>query len=87
MGTFFTALLAALLWAFAVMLPVGAFSLLLHYLLSLPMQRRDRARFFLDLLETAIERGQPVEQPIIADDGVVEVHSDQHPALTLRPSR
>lgn len=66
MGTFFTALLAALLWAFAVMLPVGAFSLLLHYLLSLPMQRRDRARFFLDLLETAIERGQPVEQAILS---------------------
>ena len=30
------------------------------------MQRRDRARFFLDLLETAIERGQSIEQAILS---------------------
>lgn len=39
---------------------------LLHYLLSLPMQRLDRARLFLDLLETALDRGQPLEQAIIS---------------------
>jgi general secretion pathway protein F len=38
----------------------------MHYLLSLPMHRRDRARFFLDLLETVLQRGQPVEQAIIS---------------------
>jgi len=39
---------------------------LMHYLLSLPMNRRDRALFFLDLLETVLQRGQPVEQAIVA---------------------
>ena len=48
------------------MLPSGVFSVLLHFFLSLPMQRRDRARFFLDLLETAIERGQSIEQAILS---------------------
>lgn len=55
-----------MLWVLCISLPVGAFSALLHFLLSLPMQRRDRARFFLDLLETALERGQPVEQAILS---------------------
>ena len=55
-----------LVYAVLVLLPGGAFSLLLHFLLSLPMQRRDRARFFLDLLETALDRGQPVEQAILS---------------------
>jgi type II secretory pathway component PulF len=42
------------------------FSVLLHFLLSLPMRRRDRARFFLDLLETALERGQAIEPAILS---------------------
>jgi type II secretory pathway component PulF len=62
----FTGFLAALLWALVFMLPVGVFSTLLHFLLSLPMQRRDRARFFLDLLETALERGQSIEHAILS---------------------
>ncbi len=66
MENFVTALCAALLWSFFIMLPSGAFSVLLHFILSLPMQRRDRARFFLDLLETAIARGQSVEQAILS---------------------
>jgi type II secretory pathway component PulF len=49
-----------------ILLPGGAFSVLIHYLLSLPMHRRDRALFFLDLLETVLQRGQPVEQAILA---------------------
>ena len=56
-----------LLWyAVLILLPGGAFSLLMHYLLSLPMRRRDRALFFLDLLETVLQRGQPVEQAILS---------------------
>jgi type IV pilus assembly protein PilC len=49
-----------------ILVPGGAFSLLMHYLLSLPMRRRDRALFFLDLLETVLHRGQPVEPAILA---------------------
>ena len=66
MENFLSAFFAALLWSFLIMLPSGAFSVLLHFLLSLPMQRRDRARFFLDLLETAIERGQSIEHAILS---------------------
>src|SRR5882724_2940451 len=49
-----------------ILLPGGAFSVLMHFLLSLPMRRRDRALFFLDLIETVLQRGQPVEQAILA---------------------
>ena len=49
-----------------VLLPMALISALLHFLLSLPMQRRDRARFFLDLLETALARGESVERSILS---------------------
>lgn len=61
-----TTLAGLLVYAVLVLLPGVAFSVLLHYLLSLPMQRRDRARFFLDLLETALDRGQPIEPAILS---------------------
>ncbi len=66
MEHFFTAFFAALFWSLLIMLPSGAFSVALHFIISLPMQRRDRARFFLDLLETAIERGQSIEHAILS---------------------
>ena len=63
----FAQFLIALFWyAVFILLPGGAFSVLIHYLLSLPMRRRDRALFFLDLVETVLQRGQPVEQAILA---------------------
>src|SRR5476651_1666780 len=49
-----------------ILLPGGIISVLIHFLLSLPMRRRDRALFFLDLVETVLQRGQPVEQAILA---------------------
>jgi type II secretory pathway component PulF len=65
--TDFSQFLIGLFWYSAlILLPGGAFSVLLHYLLSLPMRRRDCALFFLDLLETVLQRGQPVEQAIIS---------------------
>ena len=66
MEHFLTAFCAALLWSLLILLPSGVFPVLLHFVLSLPMQRRDRARFFLDLLETAIDRGLPIEQAILS---------------------
>ncbi|HEX9046976.1 MAG TPA: type II secretion system F family protein [Verrucomicrobiae bacterium] len=53
-------------YAVILLVPGALFSVLLHFLLSLPMQRRDRGLFFLDLLETMVKRGQPVEQGIMA---------------------
>jgi type II secretory pathway component PulF len=58
---------AGVFWyAVFILLPGGVFSVVLHFLLSLPMRRRDRALFFLDLLETVVNRGQPVEQAILS---------------------
>src|ERR1035441_672629 len=63
----FIVFLVGLLWyGIFILLPGGAFSVLIHFLISLPMRRRDRALFFLDLLETVLQRGQPVEQAIVS---------------------
>jgi type II secretory pathway component PulF len=39
---------------------------LIHFFFSLPMRRAERARLFLDLLESALQRGQVVEQMILS---------------------
>jgi type II secretory pathway component PulF len=75
----FSHFLIALFWCTVLfLLPGGAFAVLMHFLLSLPMHRRDRALFFLDLLETVLQRGQPVEQAILAaaenHDRAIGVH-------------
>ena len=78
MNGFFQFLIVLFWYAVFILLPGGAFSLLVHFLLSLPMHRRDRALFFLDLLETVLQRGQPVEQAILAaaenQDRAIGVH-------------
>jgi type II secretory pathway component PulF len=66
MSDLIQSLFILLAFAVLILLPGLVSSVLLHFFLSLPMQRRDRARFFLDLLETALERGQPIEQAILS---------------------
>jgi len=66
MNDTFTFLTALLWFAVFILLPSGVFSVALHFLLSLPMRRRDRALFFLDLVETVLQRGQPLEAAILA---------------------
>lgn len=39
---------------------------LIHFFLTLPMRRAERARLFLDLLESALNRGQSVEEMILS---------------------
>jgi type II secretory pathway component PulF len=46
--------------------PVGCLAVLVHKIFSLPLRRRERARFFLDLVETALDRGQSVERAILS---------------------
>jgi type II secretory pathway component PulF len=53
-------------YAFLTLLPGWGFALLLHFLLSLPMRRRDRALFFLDIVETALDRGLALENAILS---------------------
>ena len=38
---------------------------LLHFVLTLPMRRAERARLFLDIIEVALDSGQPVEEGLI----------------------
>jgi len=65
--TDFAQFFIALIWyAVFILLPGGVFSVVIHFLLSLPMRRRDRALFFLDLVETVLQRGQPLEPAILA---------------------
>ncbi len=44
----------------------GGLFVLLTYLFSLPMQRRERTRLFLDLVEGGLRRGQSIEHTIAA---------------------
>jgi len=39
---------------------------LVHFLLTLPMRRAERARRFLELIDSAIQQGRPVEETIIS---------------------
>lgn len=55
-----------LLYLICFVLPLAALAALIHTLLSLPLRRRERARFFLDLLETALAQGRSVEQTLAA---------------------
>ena len=45
---------------------LGGILSLFHFLLSLPMRRAERARTILDLIETALQHGEPVEQALIS---------------------
>jgi type II secretory pathway component PulF len=39
---------------------------LVHFVLTLPMRRAERARLFLDLIDDAIKQGRPVEETLIS---------------------
>lgn len=47
-------------------LGIGGGLALLHFLVSLPMRRAERARAILELMETALRLGEPVEQALIS---------------------
>jgi len=53
-------------YALFVLVPVVAIGWAIYYLLSLPLRRQERARFFLDLLDKTLQQGQPVEQTLVA---------------------
>jgi type II secretory pathway component PulF len=53
-------------WVLPVLLPVGVLAAAAYYLISRPLHREERARFLLDLIESALEQGQPVEHYIVS---------------------
>lgn len=50
----------------ALFLPVGILLYTAYYFISLPLRRQERARLFLDLLETALQKGGSVEAQLIS---------------------
>lgn len=59
-------ILLGLLWVLFWVLPACAALYLGYYLFSLPLRRQERARFFIDLLETGLKDGKSVEQTIVS---------------------
>ena len=51
---------------FFFLVPAGVLAAVVHGLISLPLRRRERARFFLDLIETSLDQGRSVEQTIVS---------------------
>jgi len=59
--------LVALFWyAIFFLLPVGILAIVVHLIFSIPLRRRERARFFLDLIEPALDCGLSVEHAIVS---------------------
>ncbi|MSU60158.1 MAG: hypothetical protein EXS35_18635 [Pedosphaera sp.] len=63
--TFIVPLLVLAVLALALLI-IGGVLYFAHFLLTAPMRRAERARFFLDLIETALDRGQPVEEALMS---------------------
>ena len=63
---FFALLGSIFLYAIFFLAPLAALALISYKLLSLPLQRRERARMVLDLIGTALTQGQPLEQTLIS---------------------
>jgi type II secretory pathway component PulF len=48
------------------LIPLYAFCYLLYFLVGLPLRRQERARLFLDLIQTGLEQGRSIEQTIVS---------------------
>jgi type II secretory pathway component PulF len=51
------------------LIPLLALIYVTYYLLSLPLRRHERARLFLDLIESGLNHGQTIEQSILTAEG------------------
>src|SRR5256885_15147132 len=54
------------LWFFVCLLPICGLFYALYFFVSLPLRRQERARLFLDLLETGLKQGHSLERPILS---------------------
>jgi general secretion pathway protein F len=54
-----------LLWTLFWLIPLGGLFYAVYFLTTLPLRRQERARFFLDLVESEVRRGSNVEQAIV----------------------
>ncbi|MSU22073.1 MAG: hypothetical protein EXS30_11845 [Pedosphaera sp.] len=51
-------------WLITWFIPVYAFFYLVYFLIGLPLRRQERARFFLDLIETGVRQGRGIEETV-----------------------
>jgi type II secretory pathway component PulF len=55
-----------LLWVLPALLPISALAAAAYYLTSRPLRREEHARFLIELIESALAQGQPVEHYIVS---------------------
>jgi type II secretory pathway component PulF len=61
-----TLIVSAILWALAFVLPLAALLWICYFLLTLPIRRQERARFFLELLDAGFRAGHNAEHQILS---------------------
>src|SRR5262245_26477528 len=55
---------SSILWLLPVALPILGFAALAFHVMSLPLRRQERARLFLDVIESALAQGEQIENHI-----------------------
>ena len=55
-----------LAWFLPVALPILALAAVVYFVISLPLRRQERARVFIDLVESSLAQGEPIEGRIIS---------------------
>jgi type II secretory pathway component PulF len=55
-----------LLWVFPALLPISVLAVAAYYFTSRPLHREERSRFLVELIESALAQGQPVEHYIVS---------------------
>jgi len=53
-------------WLLPVLVPAGAVAAAIYYVNSRPLRRQEGARFLLDLIESALQQGRPIEHHILS---------------------
>jgi type II secretory pathway component PulF len=62
----FNFILAHFSWLIIGFIPLYALCYLIYFIVSLPLKRHERARFFLDLIQAGLEQGRNVEHTIVS---------------------
>jgi type II secretory pathway component PulF len=77
-GATLDAIATGAIWILLVLLPLVGLFYLAYYLLSLPLRRQERARFFLDFVEAGLKNGGSLERTLVSisqsQDSSVGVH-------------
>jgi type II secretory pathway component PulF len=55
-----------MMWVLPALLPISALAAAAYYMTSRPLHRQEHARFLLELIESALAQGQPVEHYIVS---------------------